>query len=71
MRRITSFWLSLAVAAVIAGCTADVEESGSPPDVDVTGGEMPEIDVDPADVDVSTDTQVVEVPDIDVESTEP
>lgn len=71
MRRMSSFWMPMALAAVIAGCTAEVEEEGSLPDVDVSGGEMPRVDVDPADVDITTDTQTVVVPDIDVNSTEP
>jgi hypothetical protein len=66
MRRITSLWLPFAAAALIAGCTAEVEDSGSLPDVDVSGGDMPNIDVEPADVRVSTDTQTVVTPDIDI-----
>lgn len=60
----------VAITAMLGACTADVEETGSLPDVDVSGGEMPRVDVDPVDVDVSTDTQVVEVPDIDINTQE-
>ncbi len=60
----------VAISAMLGACTADVEESGSLPDVDVSGGEMPRVDVDPVDVDVTTDTQVVEVPDIDINTTD-
>ena len=66
MRRITNLWLPFAAAALIAGCTAEVEDSGSLPDVDVSGGEMPDVDVDPAEVRVSTDTQTIVTPDVDV-----
>ena len=66
MRRMSSIWLPFAAAALIAGCSAEVEDSGSLPDVDVSGGEAPEIDVDPAEVRVSTDTQTVVTPDVDV-----
>lgn len=55
---------TLAFAA--AACTAEVEESGSLPDVDVQGGEAPEVDVDPARVQVGQDTQTVITPDVDV-----
>jgi hypothetical protein len=54
----------LALGAV--ACTAEVEDPGKAPEVEVKGGEMPEVDVDPANVEVSTDTQTVVTPDVDV-----
>ncbi|MEX2582489.1 MAG: hypothetical protein WD766_04420 [Gemmatimonadota bacterium] len=71
MRRISRIWLPLVVAAFVAGCTADVEDEGSLPDVDVSGGEMPNVDVEPADVEITTDTQTVVTPDVDIEAREP
>ena len=68
MHRYSAMALTLLFGAFLGACTADVEESGELPDVDVSGGEMPSVDVDPADVDISTDTQVVEVPDIDIQA---
>jgi hypothetical protein len=56
----------LALSMMAAACTAKVEEEGKLPDVDVQGGEMPKVDVDPANVNVSTDTQTVVTPDVDV-----
>jgi hypothetical protein len=47
-------------------CTAEVEDAGEAPEVEVRGGEMPEVDVDPANVEISTDTQTVVTPDVDV-----
>jgi hypothetical protein len=60
--------LGIAAALMIgfAGCDVDVEDKGSLPDVDVEGGEMPEIDVDAADVDVGMEEVEVQVPDVDV-----
>ena len=61
--------MTLAALALTMGamaCTAKVEEEGKAPDVDVSGGEMPKVDVDPANVNVSTDTQTVITPDVDV-----
>lgn len=66
MRRFSRLWMPFAFAALVAGCTAEVEDEGSLPDVDVSGGEAPDIDVDPAEVRVSTDTQTVVTPDVDV-----
>lgn len=60
----------LALSVGAAACTAEVEEEGKMPDVDVQGGEMPKVDVDPARVEVSTDTQTVVTPDVNVVPTE-
>lgn len=60
--------LALSVGAV--ACTAEVEEEGKMPEVEVKGGEMPSVDVDPANVEVGTDTQTVVTPDVDVTPTE-
>jgi hypothetical protein len=60
--------MALAMGAV--ACTAEVEDEGKAPEVEVKGGEMPEVDVDPANVEVSTDTQQVVTPDVDVTPTE-
>lgn len=61
---------AFAVTLAFGACTAEVEDEGEPPEIEVEGGEAPEIDVDPADVDISTDTQEVLVPDIDIESSD-
>ena len=71
-----SRWIgvSMIAAALTAGaCTADVEDEGELPDVDVSGGEAPKVDIDPADVNVttSTDTNTVVTPDVDVDVTAP
>ncbi|HEX2206184.1 MAG TPA: hypothetical protein VHG93_00765 [Longimicrobium sp.] len=60
--------LGLTLGAV--ACTAEVEDEGNMPDVDVQGGEMPNVDVDPANVEVSTDTQTVVTPEVNVTPTE-
>ncbi|HYR09433.1 MAG TPA: hypothetical protein VEQ60_16730 [Longimicrobium sp.] len=65
--------MTVAVLALTMGavaCTAEVEEEGKAPDVDVSGGEMPKVDVDPANVEVSTDTQTVVTPEVNVTPTE-
>jgi hypothetical protein len=74
MRVRNLFWVpALAVALAMGGCKAEVEDPGSAPNVDVEGGDLPNVDVDPAkvDVDVSTDTQQVVMPDVDVNTQEP
>ena len=64
-------FLSLAVAPLfvvgVAACDVNQTEEGDMPDVEVEGGQVPEYDVDAADVDVGTDTTTVEVPDVDVQ----
>jgi hypothetical protein len=65
------FLVALMAASVGAvGCTAEVEDEGRAPEVNVEGGEMPEVDVDPANVDVTTDTQTVVTPEVNVTPTE-
>ncbi|WP_373491019.1 hypothetical protein [Parasphingorhabdus sp.] len=63
------------MAAMTAGlaltaCEANVTEEGEMPsmDVDVSGdaGELPEVDVKTADVEIGTEEKTIEVPDVDV-----
>ena len=51
-----------------AACRVQQTEEGEMPDVDVQteGGNLPEYDVDAADVDVTTEERTVKVPDVDV-----
>jgi uncharacterized protein YggE len=65
-------WISLlAIMAMSAACTAEQTQEGELPDVDVSGGQLPKFDVDPATVEVSQDTQTIITPDIDVVPAEP
>lgn len=64
--RIRNSLAMLALALGTMACTAEVKDEGSLPDVDVKGGDMPNVDVDPAQVQVGTDTQTVVTPDVDV-----
>lgn len=57
--------------AIAAGCTAEVEDRGEAPEINVEGGRLPDIDVAPADITVTRDTQVVQVPQIEVEPRDP
>ena len=66
MKKTTALAAALSVA-LLGACTAEVEDPGEAPTVNVEGGRAPEVDIDPARVEVGTDTQVVEVPDVDVE----
>ena len=64
--------VALILSLVLTGaCTAEVEDKGELPNVEVEGGEAPTVDVDPATVEVttSTDTNVVVTPDVDVNVT--
>jgi hypothetical protein len=71
MRANRLFWIPvMAAGLVIGGCTAEKTDEGSLPDVDVQakGGDLPNYDVDAADVTVTQDTQTVVTPDIDVKA---
>lgn len=56
----------LALVLVAGACTAEVEREGELPELNVEGGQMPKVDIDPARVNVGTDTQTVVTPDVDV-----
>lgn len=58
---------ALVLGLGLVGCDVDQTEEGDMPDVEVEGGNVPEYDVEPAEVEVGTDTQTIETPDIDVD----
>lgn len=66
MKKLISAALIAPLALGLAACDVDQTEEGEMPDVEVSGGNMPEFDVETADVDVGTKTTTVEVPDVDV-----
>ena len=63
--------LSFALAALalpLAACDVEQTEEGELPEVE--GGNLPEYDVDAADIDVGTTEATVETPEIDVTTEE-
>ncbi len=60
-------------ALALAGCDVEQTEEGDMPEIEAEGGNLPEYDVDAADVDVDADTTTteVEVPTLDVDVAEP
>jgi hypothetical protein len=69
MRRMPAV-VFFAAALGAVSCTAEVEDEGRAPDIDVQAGEMPEVDVDPVRVEVGQDTQTIVTPDVDIVPTE-
>ena len=65
-KKIGSLMLVLLLAMSLAACSVEKTEEGEMPEVSVEGGNLPEYDVDAADVDVGTQTTTVTVPDVDV-----
>lgn len=65
-RKFGSLVLVLLLAMSLAACSVEKTEEGEMPEVSVEGGNLPEYDVDAADVDVGTQTTTVTVPDVDV-----
>jgi hypothetical protein len=57
---------ALTMVVALGACSVEQTEEGELPEVNVEGGNMPEYDVDAADVDITTDTATITVPDIDV-----
>lgn len=70
-KRFLGAFATLALAATFGACTAEVEEEGDLPNIEVTDeGNLPRVDVDPAEVEVTTDTQTVVTPDVNITPTE-
>jgi hypothetical protein len=67
MKRLIAASLIAPFALGLAACDVDQTEEGEMPEVEVTGGNMPEFDVETADVDVGTEEKTVEVPTVDVD----
>lgn len=73
MKRIMWALTIATVSIAVAACDVDQTEEGEAPEIDVQAdaGELPEYDVEPVDVDVSTGTKQVEVPTLDVDVSSP
>lgn len=69
MRKIIIATVLPAAALGLAACDVEQTEEGALPDVEmeVDGGNLPEFDVDTADVEIGTEEATIEVPTIDVE----
>lgn len=66
MKRIIAATLAGTFALGLAACDVDQTKEGDMPEVNVEGGQLPEYDVETADVDVGTKETTVEVPDVDI-----
>lgn len=64
--RIIGAFFAPFLALGLAACTVEQTEEGEAPSIDVDAGEMPEYDVQPADVDVNWDTTTIRTPSIDI-----
>ncbi len=67
MKKFTTIALTAVATLGLAACDIDQTEEGALPDVDVEGGNLPEFDVETADVDVGTEEATIEVPTLDVD----
>jgi hypothetical protein len=59
---------ALGAVFMLGACDVDKTEEGDMPEVDVQGGNLPEYDVETADIEVTTDTQTIVTPDVDIEA---
>lgn len=64
--RIIGALLAPAFALGMAACTVEQTEEGEAPEIEIEGGQMPQYEVEPVDVDVNWDTTTVRTPDIDI-----
>lgn len=65
MKKIIATAALVAVTLGLAACDVEQTEEGEMPEIE--GGNLPEYDVDTADVDVDMGTKQVEVPTMDVD----
>ena len=70
MRPTTKLAILLAGSFAMAACDVDQTREAELPEVDVnaTGGQLPEYDVDAPTVNVGTENKTVEVPTVDVDA---
>ena len=71
MKKITTLLAAAAAASLgLAACDVDKTENGAMPDVDVnvTGGALPEYNVQGPDVNVGMENKTVQVPTVDVDA---
>lgn len=66
MRKSIMLFAAGTLAFGLAACDVDQTEEGEMPEVE--GGNLPEYDVEPVDVEVGTEERTVEVPTVDIES---
>ena len=67
MKKFATALVLTAATLGLAACDVDQTEEAELPDVDVEGGNMPEFDVETADVDVGSEEVTVDVPTVDVD----
>jgi hypothetical protein len=66
--RVISASLALITLAALSACDVDQTKEGDLPEVNVSGGQLPEYDVDVANVSVGTTNEQIEVPTIETET---
>lgn len=59
--------IGAAFVLALGACDVEQTEKAELPEVEVKGGNMPEYDVDAADVDVKTEKRTIEVPVVDID----
>ncbi len=71
MKTLKTFAIALFAVVALGACTVEQTEEAKLPDVnvEVEGGNLPEYDVDTAEIEVGLETKEVKVPDVDVELT--
>lgn len=57
---------ALATSLALTGCSVEQTKQAELPEVRTEGGQMPEYDVETAEVDVSTEKKNVKVPEVEV-----
>ena len=67
MKKLTLIAALAGTALALSACDVAQTEEGEMPEVTIDGGELPEYEVDVADVEVTTEEKTIEVPVVDVD----
>ena len=68
---ITPLIAPLAIGPMVLGlaaCDVDQTKEAELPEVEVKGGQLPEYDVEPVEVEIGTEKKTIEVPTVDVKT---
>ena len=70
-KKLAALVLAGVMAVPLVGCQVDQTEEGEMPEITAEGGNLPEYDVDPAEIEIGTEPATVDVPtDVDVTTEE-
>jgi uncharacterized lipoprotein len=68
MKKIIAALAGASCLAALAACDVDKTKNGAMPEVNISGGQLPEYNVTGPDVNVGTENKTIQVPTVDVKT---